>query len=443
MSSYPITNRDNRETRTVAAGATGEAPVGTAASILPIKFRSWGGRRSPRINRVRNGIFKKNKPQSFDKGLAKKFGIPFALVLQIIENKLLLKTPSKDETGTPWFVGSPEYIRNVLPFLTEAQIRRALVDGRKQGVYLARRTSEGLNAGMAYTIDLSRLRELRGRGKKADQRISVLPCDVRDHGLHAAVLLRELAAIQREHLANEHSGGPLELPSLRELAEDLPMSGRMISKVLAQLKQKGIVRMVDPDGPPSSIHGATVCDRISLPTVTPPWDDSFIPQPQSLRDPTDPESPATARYTSAAAPSEQDVGASAPQKAAVLLRGVNARSRLGYITDQMRVLKGRMRCAPNDEYAATVFFAHNPDISPWDVLRLMEVCVRHAINLPPARQGEFDPDWHARKARDLQFVLSNWGAIIAHLPEPLCDGHVQVMIPDRKLMYPRGRRRLS
>lgn len=419
--------------------------VGKPASILGspgifLRCRRRYEKPDPRRPRIREKVFCDNKPWEFHRLLAKQYGIPFAIVIKFLDQVLRKINAKNRNGGSSGFVGSPEYMRNLLPFLSEHQILLALRVGRKLGIIKATKLSDKGNAGLSYELDYTALRA-EGWKRKADagDTLSVLPQDVRDYDLHTAMLMEYLRWQCKISFTHElKRGDRLSQPSRKELAKLLPISINKLGSAIRELERIGFLLRKDPaPDRRSKPTAATLGDRISLLPAAGPAPEDCLPLEgeQFTR--------RLKRVEDAMADGLTNEDQAPEWKARNLLEALRASSRCGVISrSTWRTFKANLQFADRDEHAATVFFEHNPKYLPDFILETMTTCARIAVEVPLDKKQGFDPIWHIRRATRLGNLFRNWDAVHAQLQErgEVCFPHMDVRVPPESAMYPMLRR---
>ena len=419
-------------------------PPGTPPPLPYPQIRR--GRHSSINPDLREKVYEEDRPRYFDIHLAKEFGLPLAILIGFLDN--VLRSGKRNPYVTvkdsiPWFTVSPEYIRNMFPYMSVKQIRTALEDGRKAGIILVRDKLNPLSKEpLAYTLDLRLLREF-GMCRTSEKRkytspgryLSIRPTEARDYGMNAACLMSKLECLRYNQFADTGAGYAKQMPSAAQMAATLPMCKQTIFTCLNMLAAAGkIVRPVPLQGSkPSGAKDATVCDLVEL---TP---DPARPAPWEIQPNTDSQVLAAhAKHDAAVGASQGDYDATPEWKAHVLMDAVRLIGRRGYIdTNRMRVINIKIVTTPADETAACAFFARNPACAPVDLLTVLESCAKLCAAKGRAQKSVFDPIWHVRKAaRSLRHLFMHWRQVLECMAEKHLTGYDEVCPPGFQALPP-------
>ena len=453
---YIIMYQQVKETKESKKGELDLPAQAPGVRSLFFNFEVRNGKRSPVNEVLREKVYRENKVFYFNRNLAMEYGAPLSILIKFLGlafNKNGNRTNGIEQIeGGLWFTESPEFIRNILPYMSESQIRNAVKLGAKEDLLFLRKQNNHDSGTLIYAPNFRRIDEIASRlarkyGKES--RLSLIPSIARDHDLACSILFRELYCIidNVERESSRCAFDPskrlkISLPSRQELAARLPLSESSVRRSLSTLKLHKLITCNDDLilNVPSNPHGATVTEGMSVNLsgidISPaPLSKNYVNG--KLIDPTTKEMPATERYVGQVSDREGDASLSPEIKAEILIAGIIGRGRKGYVDYRMTHRRIKTKCSPNDKYAATVWFEHNPLQCPTTILSLMEAAIRHSVSIPPVPKGGFDPDWHARHARELRFVFNNWSILAEKFGDCIQSlGKARICLPDPKVMYP-------
>jgi hypothetical protein len=110
--------------------------------------------------------------------------------------------------------------------------------------------------------------------------------------------------------------------------------------------------------------------------------------------------------------SECDATLPAAKKGDVLRAALISRSRIGYRAPKETIIDNFIVVKHSSLAAAERFFAANPELPAGALIRIVDRCIAlheswAAESVYPPDEGEFDPDFYARRAFTLSFLLLN------------------------------------
>jgi hypothetical protein len=111
-------------------------------------------------------------------------------------------------------------------------------------------------------------------------------------------------------------------------------------------------------------------------------------------------------------PGEATVDAAPAEKARILRNGIQARNRIGRLDENTILVTAYLVASRKSITLAEEFFGRNPAWAPSDVLKVLDECVQREAE--PEDDG-FDRLWHARRGRNLGFLIRHLENIVQEL----------------------------
>ena len=117
------------------------------------------------------------------------------------------------------------------------------------------------------------------------------------------------------------------------------------------------------------------------------------------------------QHRSKDADNEDDENRSAAEKVKILQNGINARNRIGWLTNQIHHFDNLLGSNHNSLKLARQFFDSNPEWTPGHLLHVMDASACY-IAEHPLEEGKFDSNYNLRKGANLTSLLKELNAVL-------------------------------